>query len=94
MVASIPSYRPVRFAVVGVGQISQQAFHPRPGPDRGRRARCAGDLQRREGGGVWAAGVRRGRALLRGDPALLESGRGAVYVATPVFRHRESAEPH
>ena len=28
MVASIPNDRPVRFAVVGVGQISQQAFIP------------------------------------------------------------------
>lgn len=84
---------PVRYAVVGLGQISQQAFLP---------------AMARAGNSVLAALVTGTPAKARelaaeygvraysyeDYPELLASGEvDAVYVATPVFRHREFAQP-
>ena len=84
---------PVRYAVVGLGQISRQAFLPAVARttnsvvaalvtgDPGK----AGELSDRYGAPAHS---------YEDYPALLASGRiDAVYVATPVFRHREFAEP-
>ena len=93
MVASIPNDRPVRFAVVGVGQISQQAFIP--GLDRIEDAELAA-LVTSSAEKAEELGQEYGVAVHSYEeyPALLESGDvDAVYVATPVFRHREFAEP-
>ncbi|MCG7424043.1 Gfo/Idh/MocA family protein [Kocuria rhizophila] len=93
MVASIPNDRPVRFAVVGVGQISQQAFIP--GLSRIEDAELAA-LVTSSPEKAEELGREYGVAAYSYEeyPALLESGDvDAVYVATPVFRHREFAEP-
>ncbi|MDV6000075.1 Gfo/Idh/MocA family oxidoreductase [Kocuria rhizophila] len=93
MVASIPNDRPVRFAVVGVGQISQQAFIP--GLDRTEGAELSA-LVTSSAEKAEELGQEYGVAVHSYEeyPALLESGDvDAVYVATPVFRHREFAEP-
>ena len=84
---------PVRFAVVGVGQISQQAFIP--GLSRIEDAELAA-LVTSSPEKAEALGQEFGVATYSYEeyPALLESGDiDAVYVATPVFRHREFAEP-
>lgn len=84
---------PVRFAVVGVGQIAQQAFIPGLSriEDAELTALVTSSAEKAE-----QLGREFGVAAYSYDeyPALLESGDiDAVYVATPVFRHREFAEP-
>lgn len=84
---------PVRFAVVGVGQISQQAFIP--GLSRIDDAELAA-LVTSSAEKAEELGQEFGVATYSYEeyPALLSSGDiDAVYVATPVFRHREFAEP-
>lgn len=82
---------PVRFAVVGVGQITQQAFLP--------ALRSLDDVER-----VAAVTGSPEKAAALGDDVrvydyeyydqmLADGSVDAVYVATPVFRHREFAEP-
>ncbi|CAM3441096.1 Gfo/Idh/MocA family protein [Dermacoccus barathri] len=85
--------RPIRWAVVGGGQISQQAFMPAIGRTDSSElvALVSGDEDKRERlarqYGLAAYGYER-------YPELLASGTiDAVYVATPVFRHREFAVP-
>ena len=80
-----------RFAVVGLGQISQQAFVPaiRSLPDAEITAVVTGSEEK-------AGAVSDDVAVYGYDdfPDLLASGDiDAAYVATPVFRHREFAEP-
>ncbi len=87
-----PAYdSPVRLAVVGVGQITQQAFLPalRSLDDVELVAAVTGSPEKA------AAFGDRVRIHDYGDyDDLLASGTvDAVYVATPVFRHREFAEP-
>lgn len=84
---------PLRFAVVGGGQISQQAFLP--ALDRTEKAvfsaLVSGDPVKRD-----QLGAEHGITTWDYDqyPELLASGTiDAVYVATPVFRHREFAVP-
>ena len=84
---------PVRFAVVGVGQIAQQAFIPGLSQieDAQLAALVTSSAEKAE-----QLGQEFGVAVYSYEeyPALLESGDiDAVYVATPVFRHREFAEP-
>ncbi|GGC83229.1 glucose-fructose oxidoreductase [Tersicoccus solisilvae] len=84
---------PLRFAVVGGGQISQQAFLPALGRTGKAEftALVSGDPAKRE-----QFGRDHGVATWDYDqyPALLTSGTvDAVYIATPVFRHREFAVP-
>ena len=93
MVATVSHDRPVRFAVVGVGQISQQAFIP--GLSRIEDAELAA-LVTSSPEKAEELGQEFGVAIHSYEeyPALLASGDiDAVYVATPVFRHREFAEP-
>jgi len=82
---------PVRFAVVGVGQITQQAFLP--------ALRSLDDVEL-----VAAVTGSPEKAAALGDDVrvydyeyydqmLADGSVDAVYVATPVFRHREFAEP-
>jgi len=86
-----PSSNPVRFAVVGVGQITQQAFLPalRSLPDARLVAAvtCSDEKEAAFDDDV--------RVYDYDDfDQLLASGEvDAIYVATPVFRHREFAEP-
>ncbi|HHT31365.1 MAG TPA: Gfo/Idh/MocA family oxidoreductase, partial [Corynebacterium sp.] len=80
-----------RFAVVGLGQISQQAFVPaiRSLPDAEITAVVTGSEEK-------AGAVSDDVAVYDYDefPQLLERGDiDGIYVATPVFRHREFAEP-
>lgn len=84
---------PIRFAVVGVGQISQQAFIPGLSrvPDAQLVALVTSSAEKAE-----TLGLEEGVATYAYEDyhALLNSGDiDAVYVATPVFRHREFAEP-
>lgn len=84
---------PMRFAVVGVGQISQQAFIPGISQiqDAELAALVTSSAEKAE-----ELGREYGVATYSYEeyPALLASGDiDAVYVATPVFRHREFAEP-
>jgi len=93
MADAIQNNHPVRFAVVGVGQISQQAFIP--GLSRIEDAELAA-LVTSSPEKAEVLGQEFGVATYSYEeyPALLESGDiDAVYVATPVFRHREFAEP-
>ncbi len=109
---SATSDAPFRFAVVGVGQISQQAFIPAlrslsdaviaalvTGSDE--KARAVAD---REGAGAApdddpgtdGRATADDVAVYAYDefPQMLERGDiDGIYVATPVFRHREFAEP-
>ncbi|MCT1986772.1 Gfo/Idh/MocA family oxidoreductase [Dermacoccus abyssi] len=85
--------RAIRWAVVGGGQISQQAFMPAIGRTESSElvALVSGDEEKRDrlAGqyGLAAYGYEQ-------YPELLASGTiDAVYVATPVFRHREFAVP-
>ena len=85
--------RPIRWAVVGGGQISQQAFMPAIGRTDSSElvALVSGDEDKRERlarqYGLAAYGYER-------YPELLASGTiDAVYVATPVLRHREFGVP-
>ncbi|OMH37082.1 Gfo/Idh/MocA family protein [Tersicoccus sp. Bi-70] len=84
---------PLRFAVVGGGQISQQAFLPAIGrTDKAVfTALVSGDPEKRDQ-------LAREHGVTAWDYSqygeLLASGTiDAVYVATPVFRHREFAVP-
>ncbi|GED00262.1 glucose-fructose oxidoreductase [Kocuria varians] len=93
MTDSTQNAAPLRFAVVGVGQISQQAFIP--GLSRIDDAELAA-LVTSSPEKAEELGREYGVAAYSYEeyPALLESGDiDAVYVATPVFRHREFAEP-
>ncbi len=105
--------RPFRFAVVAVGQISQQAFIPgvRSLPDVEITAVVtssedkAAAVAKRSGAGTGPdSDAAAGEPTATADdvavysydefPELLKSGEiDGVYVATPVFRHREFAEP-
>ena len=103
---------PFRFAVVGVGQISQQAFIPglRSLPDAEVAAVVTSSeakaraVAKQEGAGAGpdddpdapGRATADGVAVYYYDefPQLLERGDiDGIYVATPVFRHREFAEP-
>lgn len=84
---------PVRYAVVGLGQIAQQAFLPAMARTTNSELAAlvtgtpekAAELAERYGASAHS---------YDDYPALLASGDiDAVYVATPVFRHREFAEP-
>lgn len=85
--------RPVRWAVVGGGQISQQAFMPGLGQTDSSVlvALVSDDPVKRD-----KLAAKYGLKAYAYDqyPELLASGTiDAVYVATPVFRHREFAVP-
>lgn len=85
--------RPIRWAVVGGGQISQQAFMPAIGRTDSSElvALVSGDADKRD---RLAAQYDITPYSYEQYPELLTSGTiDAVYVATPVFRHREFAVP-
>lgn len=103
---------PLRFAVVGVGQISQQAFIPalRSLPDAVVAAVVTSSdakaeaVAKRTGAGAGPDDDPAATGRATADdvavydydefPELLKRGDiDGIYVATPVFRHREFAEP-
>ena len=91
--AASPTAGPVRYAVVGLGQIAQQAFLP--ALSRTSNSVLAALVTgNREKAQELAAQYGVPAHSYEDYPALLASGEvDAVYVATPVFRHREFAEP-